>query len=140
MATRIAARSLFRLWTVVAPLVVACIGRWSLALAAVIGAVACGGYDDGKFIASDGQTLPQASYSEWEPPIRWSGAHDLACPLGSVTAQRLTRDLFAADGCGQRATYAIRSVVEGQRIVLIAKVALDSVAAGLHSVPPAAPP
>jgi hypothetical protein len=70
--------------------------------------------------------MQQGSYGDWEPAVRRSGAHDLACPVENIAAKRLTREMFVAEGCRQRATYVIHFEAQGQVVILVGRVPLDS--------------
>ena len=57
--------------------------------------------------------------------IQRSGAHDLRCPAEQVVARRLEGKEYAADGCGQRATYKfVQEPGYVFRVLLIARVSL----------------
>jgi hypothetical protein len=96
-----------------------------LALGACLAPLACHAVNDDVFIATDGRVLHETSSQDWQSAVRVSGAHDLSCPPERITVNRFARDLYAADGCGQRATYTIFFAVEGRRVELTSKVSLD---------------
>ncbi len=65
-----------------------------------------------RYVASDGRAFPFTDRDAKTAAIAASGAFDLACASAGVTARilytaDLGKPLYVAEGCGQRATYAL---------------------------------
>jgi hypothetical protein len=82
---------------------------------------ACAGYD---IRATDGRVMHQGSWNDLSPTILASATHDLACDRVTDVIHP-GRQLFSAEGCGRRATYAIVRVRGERRALLVGRVPLE---------------
>ena len=65
-----------------------------------------------RYVATDGRSFPFSDRDSKTAALASSGAFDLACAPAGVTARvlytaDLGKPLYVAEGCGQRATYAL---------------------------------